>query len=114
MCLPGSGWSTRPLPPAIARYPLPAPRRFSFEKESYPQQVWFWHFFNGRLVGQPAGLYPWQLGPALLKPGIRATAPQWVIRISSNQPLESLLDEPLLQEFVRRIRAAGLAGAGGN
>ncbi len=110
ICLPGSGWNARPLPAPIARYPLPAPRRFSFEKDSYPQHVWFWHFFNGQPVGQPRGLYPWQLGPALLKRGISAKAPQWVVRISSNRPLESLLDEPILQEFVRRLRAAGLAG----
>jgi exosortase len=110
ICLPGSGWITRPMPPAASNYPLPSPRRFSFEKEGYPQHVWFWHYFNGRPVSPPAGLYPWQLGPALLKRGIRARAPQWVIRISSNQPLESLQQEPIMQEFVRRLAAAGLAG----
>lgn len=108
ICLPGGGWVPRPIPAAVAHYPLPAPRRFVFEKESFPQYVWFWHYFGGRPVGQTAGLYPWQLGPLLLKRAVSARAPQWVVRVSSNRPLESLLEEPILKEFFTRLRAAGL------
>jgi exosortase len=108
ICLPGSGWTIRPTPPALAAYPLPSPNRFSFEKDAYPQHVWFWHFFNGEPVSGARGLYPWQLAPALLKRGIRARAPQWVVRVSSNQPLETLRDEPIMHEFFRRLKTAGL------
>ena len=113
MCLPGGGWTPQPAPPPIGHYPLPSPRRFAFEMGAYPQHVWFWHYFDGRLIDSAAGLYPWQLAPALLRRGISASAPQWVIRVSSNQPLETLLDEPLLQEFFARLQAAGLAGDSG-
>ncbi|HVS53805.1 MAG TPA: exosortase/archaeosortase family protein [Opitutaceae bacterium] len=110
ICLPGSGWSPLAPPPPIARYPLPSPLRVSFTGDGAPLHVWFWHFYNGERIG-PVGLHPWQLAPLLLRRGISAHAPQWVIRISSNQPLESLLDEPILREFFARVRAAGLAGA---
>jgi exosortase len=110
ICLPGSGWSALTAPAALNRYPLPQPQRFAFEKESYPQYVWFWHFFDGQLMARAENFYPWHLGPILLKRGIRARAPQWVIRVSSNEPLESLLNEPLLQEFFNRLRAKHLAG----
>ena len=112
MCMPGGGWTPLPVPPPIGHYPLPSPRRFAFVMGTYPQHVWFWHYFDGRLIDSAAGLYPWQLAPALLRRGISASAPQWVIRVSSNQPLETLLDEPLLREFFARLQAAGLAGDG--
>ncbi len=111
ICLPGSGWNTLSVPPSLASYPLKNPRRFSFEKMGYPQHVWFWHFYDGQPVTEPAGLYPWQLVPLLLQPAVRARAPQWVVRISSNKPLESLVDEPIVRDFLARVRAAGLASA---
>ncbi|PTX91090.1 exosortase/archaeosortase family protein [Opitutus sp. ER46] len=109
ICLPGSGWDARPAPAAAATYPIPDPLRFCFEKDGFPQHMWFWHIFDNRLVGERAGLYPWQLAPTLLKHGVHARAPQWVIRISSNVPLESLSGEPLLTEFFKRLSAAGLS-----
>jgi exosortase len=110
ICLPGDGWATQPLPPPIGAYPLPAPRRFAFIQDDYPQYVWFWHYFDGRPVAQASGLYPWQLGSLLLRGGVSARAPQWVIRVSSNKPLASLVDEPIMREFIARLRAAGLGG----
>jgi hypothetical protein len=110
MCLPGGGWTAQPVPPPISRYPLPAPRRFAFDMNGSPEYIWFWHYFDGHPVHQLSGLYPWQLAPLLFHRGVSASAPQWVIRISSNRPLETLLDEPLLNAFVARLRAAGLAG----
>jgi hypothetical protein len=41
---------------------------------------------------------------------VSARAPQWVIRVSSNKPLASLVDEPIMGEFIARLRAAGLGG----
>ncbi|MEY4938671.1 MAG: hypothetical protein RIQ93_406, partial [Verrucomicrobiota bacterium] len=108
MCLPGSGWQTLMAPSKLAAYPLRTPRRFAFKKNGYPQHVWFWHFYDGEPVEETAGFYPWQLAPRLLRPAVSANAPQWVVRISSNKPLESLLAEPIVQEFFARLRAAGL------
>ena len=52
--IPASVW-TRAAPAPIASYPLSSPQRFAFEKDTYPQNVWFWHFFNGRTVARFAG-----------------------------------------------------------
>jgi hypothetical protein len=110
ICLPGSGWELITPPSRLDRYPLPSPQRFSFRKNDYPQYVWFWHYFDGTPIVENPGLYPWQLGPLLLKRAVRARAPQWIVRVSSNKPLESLIGEPILQEFFARLKAAGLAG----
>lgn len=108
LCLPGAGWTPQSIPPAVARYPLPAPQRFRFVKDDYPQHVWFWHIYGGFVVEDLPNLYPWQLGRYLLKRPVSGNASQWVLRISSNEPLESVVGEPLVQEFFRRVAEAGL------
>lgn len=108
ICLPGSGWTERLYSENNARYPIPSPQTFLFEKEGYPQYVWFWHIFDHRVISPSAGLYPWQLGPVLWRPGMHARAAQWVIRISSNRPLESLQDEPIISDLVRRLNDRAL------
>lgn len=110
MCLPGAGWTRQPTPPAMDHYPLPATRRFSFIKDGYPQNVWFWHFFGGHAVEPLPGLYPWQLAPYILKRPVSSSAAQWVLRVSSNKPLEDLAEDPLLRRFFRQLRDAGLVG----
>ncbi|MFH1497266.1 MAG: exosortase-associated EpsI family protein, partial [Verrucomicrobiota bacterium] len=112
LCMPGAGWTMLSPPPAMSSYPLADPRRFSFEKNIYPQHVWFWHFYGGYLVEPLPGLYPWQLAPYLIRRPVSSSAPQWVIRVSANRPLEELAAEPLLREFFERLRATGLAGEG--
>ncbi|MFH1499085.1 MAG: exosortase/archaeosortase family protein, partial [Verrucomicrobiota bacterium] len=84
LCMPGAGWTMLPPPPAMPSYPLADPRRFSFEKNIYPQHVWFWHFYGGYLVEPLPGLYPWQLAPYLIRRPVSSSAPQWVIRVSAN------------------------------
>jgi exosortase len=110
ICLPGSGWTSHPPPAPISRYPLPDPRRFAFTQGDFPQYVWFWHYFDGHVVADTPWRYLWQLSPFLLRRATRTESPQWVIRVSSNLPLESLRDEPLLKTFFARVHAAGLDG----
>jgi exosortase len=111
LCLPGAGWTQRETPPLISGYPLPEPQRFQFVKDDYPQHVWFWHVYGGYVVANLPNLYPWNLGRYLLKRPVSSSASQWVLRISSNEPLESLRDEPLLREFFDRVTQAGLTVA---
>lgn len=108
LCLPGAGWSPLEIPPAISGYPLPDPQRFRFVKDDYPQHVWFWHVYGGYVVANLPNLYPWNLGRYLLRRPVSSSASQWVLRVSSNEPLESLQDEPILREFFERISRAGL------
>jgi len=108
-CMPGTGWTAQPTPAPLPRYPLGPPQRFTYTLAGEVQQVWYWHFYGGRLMGQLPGFLPWQVAPSLLREPVSARAPQWVIRIASNRPLEELQSEPLLQEIFRRIESAGLA-----
>jgi exosortase len=112
MCLPGAGWSLRPPPAAGGLYPLPQPRRYAFAKDGYPLYVWFWHFYGGYRVEEPSGFLPWQLAPQLIHRPVSSRAYQWVLRVTSNQPLESLIDEPLVQEMFTRVRDARLLADG--
>ncbi len=113
LCLPGAGWTPREIPPEIGGYPLPEPQRFQFVKDDYPQHVWFWHVYGGYVVADLPNLYPWNLGRYLLRRPVSSSASQWVLRISSNEPLESLRDEPILREFFTRVTQAGLTVASG-
>jgi len=109
LCMPGAGWILQDTPAALDAYPMDAPRRFSFVKNDYPQHVWFWHVYGGYLVEELPGLYPWQLAPYLIRRPVSSSAAQWAVRVSSNQPLETLRDEPLLKDFFAGLKAAGLA-----
>ncbi len=108
-CMPSAGWQAVPAPAGQAHYPLGPPQRFTFTQGGYVQHVWFWHFYDGRVVDRLPGFLPWHVGPYLLRQPVSARAPQWVIRVASNRPLEELQNEPLLQELFRHLTAAGLA-----
>lgn len=108
-CMPGAGWTAQTPPAALPRYPLGTPQRFTYTQAGQVQQVWFWHFYGGRLMGQLPGFLPWQVAPSLLREPVSARASQWVIRLSSNCPLEELQSEPLLLEIFQRLEAGGFA-----
>lgn len=108
-CMPGTGWIAQPTPTPLSRYPLGTPQRFTYTQAGEVQQVWYWHFYGGRLMDKLPGFLPWQVAPSLLREPVSARAPQWVIRLASNRPLEELQSEPLLQEIFRRLESAGFA-----
>lgn len=110
MCLPGAGWHKRPSAKSSTDFPLANPTRHTFEQDGDVRYIWFWHYFGGQLVEELPNLYPWNLGRFLLRRPVSAQAAQWVVRISSNRPLDTLQHEPLLREFARRLEVAGLAG----
>jgi exosortase len=112
VCLPNSGWIEKQLPAPIAEYPLGQVQRYAYEYEGSLHHLWFWHFYGGRIVEHLPGFYPWQLGPYILKRPSGARAAQWVIRVSSNRPVEELSQDPLLKEVFRRLEAAGLGEQG--
>lgn len=109
ICLPGAGWTVQTLPARTTTYPIPNPQRYLANRGSFPQHIWFWHVFGNRVVGERGGVYPWQLASTILRRDVQARAPQCVIRVSSNEPLETLVGDPLLKEFFRRLHAAQLA-----
>ena len=114
-CWPGSGWNAQPglslhrTVPALDGLALaPAEYRFFHNERGYPQHVWFWHVFDGRVIDYQD---PYSL-PALLqialKYGFSRQGSQYFIRISSNRPWAELAQEPLLRDILNNLKPAGL------
>lgn len=108
LCWPGAGWVSLSPPPAQPPYPYDHVRRYAFALGDYPQFIWFWHFFGGYPMAEPEGLWPWQLAPQLLSRPVSSRASQFVLRLSSNEPLEGLRDDSLVRTLIARIQQVGL------
>ncbi len=113
-CWPGTGWAAQPVADpqvvvALDGRALPPAEHRAFVNQSYPQEVWFWHLYDGRVIdtGDPFSLRA-HLETAL-KFGFRnSEAAQAFIRISSNRPWGDIAGEPFFLEFLQRARALGL------
>jgi len=113
-CWPGSGWFAQPVPdapdvPALPGLTLsPGEHRFFRNNVGFPQNVWFWHIYDGRVIGYRD---PYSI-PALfqiaLQYGFRQPGDQFFIRISSNKPWADLKHEPLLREILTNLNRVGL------
>ncbi len=113
-CWPGSGWAAQPVADpravlALEAGALPPAEHRAFVNQGYPQQVWFWHLYDGHAIdtGDPFSLKA-HLKTAL-QFGFRSSdAAQAFVRISSNRPWEEIAREPFVIEFLQRGRALGL------
>jgi exosortase len=112
-CWPGAGWEQ--LPTAHARETLsaagrilPAAEHRFFTSENYPQHVWYWHLYDGRVIHHDGLGSPLKLLLLALRYGFRRDGDQLFIRISSNQPWDKLSQEPLLVDLLARLQPLGL------
>ena len=113
-CWPGSGWTalpvteTRQAPPVGGLKISPAEHRLFQNAAGFPQNVWFWHVYDGRVISYRD---PYSL-PALfsiaVQYGFRRQGDQFFVRISSNQPWNELADEPLVREILTNLVRIGL------
>ena len=114
-CWPGSGWLAqdglslhRTTPSVAGRRLAPAEYRLFKNERGYPQHVWFWHVFDGRVIDYQD---PYSL-PALLqialKYGFGRQGSQYFIRISSNRPWSELEQEPLLRQILANLHPIGI------
>lgn len=113
-CWPGAGW-TPVSPPrrhvalTAAGTPLRAAQHREFANAAgFPQHVWYWQVFDGRVIDPQA---PYSVGALLrnaLDYGFRRDGDQCFIRISSNQPWERLATEPLVREITANLARLGL------
>lgn len=113
-CWPGSGWAAVPVrPPAVPlalpdrRLPRGEYRQFSFAG-SPPENVWFWHLYDGHAISYQD---PYSV-PALLKIalryGFRREGEQVFVRVSSNVSWDRLAAEPLVQQIFANLQPLGL------
>jgi exosortase len=112
-CWPGTGWVAQDVAdPRVALdmdgRSLPPAQHRLFQGGGYPQHVWFWQLYEGRIVevGNPRSV-PALIGIAL-RYGFRKGGDQAFIRVSSNRPWSEISGEPLVVDFFRRARQLGL------
>lgn len=112
-CWPGAGWQPQPNPERQVSLQLgdqtlaPAEHRI-FRYGNNPQQVWFWHIYNGRAISYRD---PYSI-PALLEIalqyGFSREGAQYFVRISANVPWNEIRDEALVREIVANLAPLGL------
>lgn len=113
-CWPGTGWTPVPVSPRRSDLPLPsgtlagAEHRRFVSSSRYPQDVWFWHVHDGRVIEHIAPYSVPALVQSALRYGFQREGSQWFIRISSNQPWERLAREPLVQQIATNLAPVGL------
>lgn len=113
-CWPGSGWFAQPVADAkdVPTVPgliiAPGEHRVFRNNVGFPQNVWFWHIHDGRVISYRD---PYSI-PALfqiaLQYGFRRQGDQFFIRISSNKPWAELKDEPVVREILTNLTRIGL------
>lgn len=113
-CWPGSGWFAQPVAdkldvPAVPGLLIsPGEHRVFRNNVGFPQNVWFWHIYDGRVISYRD---PYSI-PALfqiaLQYGFRRPGDQFFVRISSNKPWSELKDEPVVREILTNLTRIGL------
>lgn len=113
-CWPGSGWTAQPVGDAheVPQVPglslSPGEHRLFTSNTGAPQNVWFWHIYEGHVISYRD---PYSI-PALfqiaLKYGFRRPGDQLFVRISSNKPWTELQPEPLVREILGNLKRVGL------
>lgn len=113
-CWPGSGWKVQPVPDeqAVPQLPgatlFPAEHRLFQNADGYPQHVWFWHIYDGRVINYRDPYSVPALFHLALQYGFRRQGDQFFVRVSSNRPWSELAAEPLLQDIFAQLTRLGL------
>jgi exosortase len=113
-CWPGSGWTAQPVTDSreVPELPgliiSPGEHRVFKNNVGFPQNVWFWHIYDGHVISYRD---PYSI-PALfqiaLQYGFRRPGDQFFVRISSNKPWAELKDEPVVREILTNLTRIGL------
>lgn len=113
-CWPGSGWTAQSLAEAreVPRIPgliiSPAEHRLFRNSAGYPQNVWFWHIYDGRVISYRDPYSVPALFQIALQYGFRQHGTQLFVRVSSNQPWAELADILLVREVFTNLTRLGL------
>jgi hypothetical protein len=113
-CWPGAGWIPKPAPDEqeIPRLPgitiFPGERRLFGTADGYQQYVWFWHIYDGRVIGYEDPYSVPALFRLALQYGFRRQGDQFFVRVSSNKPWRELAAEPLVRQIFTNLARTGL------
>ena len=112
-CWPGAGWDAIPIADprvqlTVAARQLPEAEARSFRSGEFPQNVWFWHLYDGRPITQQSTNSPAALLRLALRYGFRHDGDQLFVRVSSNRPWDTIAHEPMLDTIFARLQPLGL------
>jgi exosortase len=112
-CWPGAGWEPVPVSEprvnlVVGSHPLPGAEARSFVSGDYPQNVWYWHLYDGRSITQENPRSPAELLRLAWRYGFRHDGDQLFVRISSNRPWANISHEPVLETVLNRLQPLGL------
>jgi len=112
-CWPGAGWEALPVAAprvnlALANRTLAAAEARSFRSGTYPQNVWYWHLFDGRLLAHENPNSPAELLRLAWRYGFRRDGDQLFVRVSSNRDWESIRHAPFIETLFARLQPLGL------
>lgn len=113
-CWPGAGWAAKavldeqevPQLPGVTLFP--AEHRLFKNAAGYPQYVWFWHIYDGRVINYQDPYSVPALFQLALQYGFRRQGDQFFVRVSSNRPWRDLAAEPLVHEIFANLARVGL------
>lgn len=111
LCWPGAGWVSLDrarVPLRLAGAALPAAEFRRFRNGDFPQNVWFWHLYDGDPISYDPPTDPQALLKLALHYSFRHGGDQLFVRISSNHPWPVLARESLVQDIVNRLKPLGL------
>jgi len=112
-CWPGAGWKAVPVPTprvnlTVGAHALPGAETRSFISGDYPQNVWYWHLYDGRTLTQENPRSPGELLRLAWHYGFRHDGDQLFVRVSSNRAWADIEHEPLLETVLTRLQPLGL------
>ena len=112
-CWPGAGWE--PLAVTTPRVQLRLDDRVlaegeyrAFKSSLLPQNVWFWHIYDGHVISHQNPNSPAELLRLALRYGFRRAGDQLFVRISSNRSWENIRHEPFIESFFAHLQPLGL------
>ena len=113
-CWPGAGWAAAPLADPQQVLELPGLRtsrgehRIFRNADGFPQNVWFWHIYDGHSINYRDPYSLSALFHIALQYGFRRQGDQFFIRVSSNRDWSEMANEPLVREIFSNLATLGL------
>ncbi|MSU48155.1 MAG: exosortase/archaeosortase family protein [Opitutus sp.] len=112
-CWPGSGWSALPTPDPRVNLTVEGRRLADaehrlFQSDGQPQQVWFWHLYDGQPISYRDPYSAVELLRIAWRYGFRRGGTQLFVRVSSNRPWAEIAHDPIIAAFFTRTHSLGL------
>jgi len=105
VCWVGNGWKNETAVRPATPTPSPADRLMAQERvfslRGQTEYVWYWHLVGNRVRPPAARQETWQAEIAdMLRQGLGQRQEQFFIRISSNEPFEPDLSDPMIARLL--------------